>query len=492
MTRALMLQGTGSDVGKSLIAAGLARSLANRGLAVRPFKPQNMSNNAAVTMEGGEIGRAQAVQALAARVPPSVHMNPLLLKPESPTGCQVILQGQRVGAFHTRDFMRERTKFMPKVLESFHILARQADIIIVEGAGSPAEVNLREGDLANMGFAEAANVNVILVGDIHRGGVIASIVGTFAILAPPDAARIKGIIINNFHGDISLFEEGRRLVERSIAAPVLGVIPHFAGAAKLPAEDSLGLDRRAKASPAEIEIAVLRFPRISNFDDLDPLQLEPGVNLTFVQEGQPIGGNVKLVVLPGSKSTAADLAFIKAQGWDVDLKAHVRRDGHVIGICGGYQMLGRAIHDPDGLEGAPSSVSALGLLDVETTLEQEKTLKLTHARHAASNTELNGYEIHLGRTSGPDCERPFSHVDGRPEGARSADGKIAGTYLHGCFANDDFRRALLSDLGRKNISGVIYQRIVDDTLDDLAVLLEKHLDLDRVLEIASPIKTLHA
>src|SRR5688572_9530863 len=376
LTRAIMLQGTGSNVGKSLIAAGLARAFANRGLKVRPFKPQNMSNNAAVTVDGGEIGRAQALQAVAARVPPSVHMNPVLLKPESPTGAQVIVQGQRRATLKARDFMRTRREYLPQVMESFHKLCTEADLVIVEGAGSPAEINLRDGDIANMGFAEAAGIDVILVGDVHRGGVIASIVGTFKVLSRSDAARLKAVLINNFHGDMSLFGEGRKIIEKLTRRPVLGVIPHFAAARRLPAEDALALEETIEQGGGGLKIAVLRLPRIANFDDLDPLRLEPGVTLHFVQAGETVPADAKLVIIPGSKSTIADLVFLKIQGWDIDLRAHMRRGGRVLGICGGYQMLGRVVHDPGGLEGPPGSAEGLGLLDVETILSPRKELTL--------------------------------------------------------------------------------------------------------------------
>ena len=484
MARALMIQGTGSDVGKTLLVAGMARAFANRGLSVRPFKPQNMSNNAAVTVDGGEIGRAQALQALAARIAPTVHMNPVLLKPESPTGSQVILQGRRVDTFEARDFLRQRPFLLKAVLDSFRILARTADLILVEGAGSPAETNLRIGDIANMGFADAADIDALLVGDVHRGGVIASIVGTFKVLAPADSARLKGVVINNFHGDLSLFGGGREILERETGVPVLGVVPHFPDAAKLPAEDSLALEGRMTPQDGRIRIAVLKLPRIANFDDLDPLRLEPDVSMTFVNPGDAIPADAKLVVLPGSKSTMADLEDVHVQGWDIDLKAHVRRGGHVLGICGGYQMLGRAVHDPSGIEGQKGTLSGLGILDVETTLTCDKRLALTEAVHTPSQSLVSAYEIHLGETEGPDCVRPFFHIDGRPEGARSADGRISGTYLHGCFVNDAFRQSYLAELGNSQGQSFSYAKVVDSTLDALAEHLSAHLDLDRVLGFA--------
>jgi adenosylcobyric acid synthase len=484
MTQAIMIQGTGSDVGKSLIVAGLARAFSNRGLSVRPFKPQNMSNNAAVTVDGGEIGRAQALQAVAARVAPMVHMNPVLLKPESPTGSQVVVQGKRFKTLDAREFLRQRPALLPAIVESFRLLARNADLILIEGAGSPAETNLRDGDTANMGFAEAVDVDAVLVGDVHRGGVIASIVGTFKVLPPADAARLKGVIVNNFHGDASLFDDGRDMIERMTGTPVLGVVPHFADAARLPAEDSLALERSVADQHGRIRIAVLKLPRIANFDDLDPLRLEPDVAVTFVSPGETIPTDARLVVLPGSKSTIADLKDLYAQGWDLDLKAHVRRGGRVLGICGGYQMLGRAVHDPSGIEGPAGSVQGLGLLDVETTLTREKQVVLTEAVHNPSQSQVAAYEIHLGETAGPDCARPFFHVRGRPEGACSADWRVSGTYLHGCFAGDAFRRSYLSELGSPQGRSFSYAKLIDATLDGLAEHLSTHIDLGRVLGLA--------
>jgi adenosylcobyric acid synthase len=481
--RAIMLMGTGSDVGKSLIAAGLVRAFTRRGLRVRPFKPQNMSNNAAVTSDGGEIGRAQALQARAAGVEPSVHMNPVLLKPETTSGAQVVVQGQRIASMSARDYFGARSRFLPAILESFHILAEGADLVIVEGAGSPGEINLRDGDLANMGFAAAANVPALLVGDIHRGGVIASIVGTFAILPPADRSRLKGFIINKFYGDINLFSEGRRFLESETGTPCLGIVPYFPEAAALPAEDAVALENQLTARPSKIVVAVLRLPRIANFDDLDPLRLEPDVSLSFVQPGTPIPADARLVIIPGSKSTIADLAAVRREGWDIDLAAHIRRGGHVLGLCGGYQMLGRMVHDPEGLEGPAGSTGGLAQLDVETTLLAEKTLARATGTHVESGLAITGYEIHLGSTTGPGCDRPFAYIDRHPEGATSRDNRVAGTYLHGCLASDEFRHWLLGTLGG-NGTGLRFERRIEDTLDGLALHLAQHLDLDRILALS--------
>jgi adenosylcobyric acid synthase len=473
-------------VGKSLIVAGLARAYANRGLRVAPFKPQNMSNNAAVTADGGEIGRAQALQARAARIDPSVHMNPILLKPETTTGAQVIVQGKRQASMTARAYFRSRTQYLGACVESFHHMACRSDLVLVEGAGSPGEINLRQGDIANMGFAEAANLPAVLIGDIHRGGVIASIAGTFDILPPEDRGRLKSFVINKFHGDPTLFAEGQTFLEKYTATPCLGVIPFFSQARKLPAEDAVALEEDLVTHSNDNKISVLRLPRIANFDDLDPLRLEPGVSVAFVQPGEPIPADSKLVIIPGSKSTIADLAALRREGWDIDLKAHVRRGGLVLGLCGGYQMLGRHIADPQGLEGKPETVEGLGLLDVETTLLPDKTLTRISGTHVMSGTPLQGYEIHLGKTAGPDCVRPFAVLEGRPDGAISASGQVMGSYLHGCFGSDQFRAKFLESLGVE-ASSLRFEQAVEETLEALAQHLEQHMDLDRLLSLAGTV-----
>ena len=477
---ALMLQGTGSNVGKSMLVAGLCRAARLRGMTVRPFKPQNMSNNAAVTEDGGEIGRAQALQALACGVAPHTDMNPILLKPETDVGAQVIVQGRRVATLRARDYARLKRDLMAPVLESFNRLKSQADLVIVEGAGSPAEVNLRANDIANMGFAAAAGVPVVLVGDIDRGGVIAQLVGSKVVLDPADAARIQGFIVNRFRGDPSLFDEGYSLIAEQTGWPGFGVVPWFDRAGLLPAEDAL--DLRPFGAGA-LKIACLAFSRIANFDDLDPLKMDPGVRLEMVRPGQPIPGDADLVILPGSKSTRGDLAFLRAQGWDIDLKAHHRRGGHILGICGGYQMLGRWVHDPEGLEGPPGSTEGLGYLAVETTMAPDKRLRQVAAVHAATGLAVQGYEIHLGRSTGPDCARPFAHLGPDPEGARSPDGRVEGSYLHGLFAADAFRAAWLGRFGA-TAAGFSYQAEVEGVLDALAAHLETHLDIPALLALA--------
>ena len=488
-TPALMIQATGSNAGKSTLVAGLARALVRRGLKVAPFKPQNMSNNAAVAVEGGEIGRAQAVQARAARMIPSVHMNPVLLKPETDSGAQVIVQGQRWGTLKAKNFLDKKAALLPAVLDSFARLAHEADIVLVEGAGSPAEINLRAGDIANMGFAAAADVPVVLAGDIDRGGVIASLAGTHLVLEPEERARIRGFIINKFRGDPRLFDQGLAAVTRLTGWPSLGLVPWLPRAAWLPAEDAVDLDR-VHASTASRVIAVPVLARIANFDDLDPLGMEPGVKLVFVRPGEAIPGNADVVILPGSKSTIGDLAFLRAQGWDIDIAAHVRRGGHVLGLCGGYQMLGQTIADPDGIEGPAATVEGLGLLDIATVMSADKSTRLVQGIHSATGAPIEGYEIHLGRSEGRDCIRPVVTIEGRPDGASTPDGRVQGTYVHGLFTGDAFRKAWLANLGIA--STLAYESQIESALEALADHLEAHLDIEAMLAIARSRQTTNA
>ncbi|EAU41881.1 cobyric acid synthase [Fulvimarina pelagi HTCC2506] len=488
-TPAIMLQGTGSDVGKSVLVAGLCRLFTRRGLSVRPFKPQNMSNNAAVaripgTTEFGEIGRAQWVQALACGTPATTLMNPVLLKPQSETGSQIVLNGKMAGSAKGRDYQALKGEFLKTVLESFEVLSEEADLVIAEGAGSPAEINLRANDIANMGFATAANVPVILVGDIDRGGVIASIVGTHTILPEADGRMIAGFLINKFRGDVSLFDDGLTAITGFTGWPSLGVVPFLPAANRLPAEDSVALERLAKqeSRQGDIVVAVPRLGRIANFDDCDPLAHEAGVSLVFVAPGEPLPESADLILIPGSKSTIADLQAFRANGWDRDLRRHIAKGGHVVGLCGGYQMLGRRVADPHGIEGPAGTSEGLGLLDVETTLAPEKTVREGSAT-SLGGEPLEGYEIHLGTTTGPDCARPVCRIGGTPDGATSADGKVFGTYLHGIFANDGFRRDLLARLGLR-ATGPSYRAGVEAALDEIAARLEEVVDCDRLLEIA--------
>jgi adenosylcobyric acid synthase len=478
-----MFQGTGSDVGKSLIVAGLARAFTLRGLAVRPFKPQNMSNNAAVTVEGGEIGRAQALQARAARTPASIHMNPVLLKPQSEIGAQIVVQGRVYGSAKAAAYQQMKNDLLPFVLDSFTRLRSEADIVLIEGAGSAAEVNLRANDIANMGFARAAAAPVVLIGDIDRGGVIASLVGTKAVLAPEDAALVCGFVVNKFRGDAALFAAGMERIAQATGWQALGLVPYFADARLLPAEDALALEQNRPSKPqARLRIAVPILPHIANFDDLDPLDAEPSVDLVRVRPGAALPGDADLIVLPGSKTTIADLAALRTAGFDIDIAAHRRRRGLVLGLCGGFQMLGRSIADPDGIEGPPAAVEGLGLLDVATTLSAEKRLEPVRGT-TSDGAPFTGYEMHMGVTEGPDCARPFARLaDGSPEGAVSADSRVLGTYVHGLFADDRQRAAWLARF--QGTVTIAYDVLVERTLDALAAHLAARLDLDRLLTLA--------
>ncbi len=471
-----MLQGTGSDVGKSLLAAGLCRALVRRGLAVRPFKPQNMSNNAAVTADGGEIGRAQALQARACGVAPHTDMNPVLLKPQTDVGAQVVVQGRVVGNATAKDYHALKPSLLPRVLESFCRLGEGADMVVVEGAGSAAEVNLRAADIANMGFAEAADVPVVLVGDIDRGGVIAAIVGTHALLPPAERARVAGYVINKFRGDPALFTPALDIIKQATGWDCFGVLPWFPQARRLPAEDAASLAGGASHGRG-YHVAVPMLGRIANFDDFDPLAAEPGVRLSMVPPGRPLPADADLIVLPGSKATIADLAFLRAQGWDIDLLAHWRRGGRVLGICAGYQMLGRSVADPDGIEGPPGSVPGLGLLEVDTVMTREKRL-VDITGTDFQGRPVQGYEMHMGRTQGPDCARPLLTLAGHPDGARSSDGRVMGCYLHGLFGSNEFRAGVIGG------AGVDYQAQVEQVLDQLAEHLEQHLDMDGLLRVS--------
>lgn len=480
---ALMLQGTGSDVGKSVLVAGLCRAFANRGLRVLPFKPQNMSNNAAVTIDGGEIGRAQALQAIACRAEAHTDMNPVLLKPQADHTSQLVVQGRVRGTLGSGNFRTARGALLAEVMESFGRLRQACDIVVVEGAGSPAEINLRAGDIANMGFARAAQVPVVLVGDIDRGGVIASVVGTRAVLDTADAAMIRGFIINKFRGDPALFADGYRAIEERSGWRGYGLVPWLPATARLPSEDAVRLERlAAQRGGKRILIACPILPRISNFDDLDPLLLEPGVEVAMVPPGQPIPAEAALVVLPGSKATLADLAAVRAQGWDIDILAHRRRGGMILGLCGGYQMLGTRIADPLGVEGAPGEAAGLGLLDVVTVLTPAKALR--HVAGEALGARFDGYEMHMGETTGRAAQRPFAVFDdGRGDGAVSADGRVMGSYVHGLLADPAQRAALLALVGTAG-GGIDYAASVDAALDEIAAALETHLDIDGLMALA--------
>ncbi|WP_157217819.1 cobyric acid synthase [Flavisphingomonas formosensis] len=479
---ALMLQGTGSDVGKSVLVAGLCRALVRRGHSVLPFKPQNMSNNAAVTADGGEIGRAQALQAIACGAEPHSDMNPVLLKPQADRTSQLIVGGRVRGTLGAGNFRAARGALLGEVLESYRRLRARADIVVVEGAGSPAEINLRASDIANMGFARAANVPVVLIGDIDRGGVIAALVGTRTVVDPADAAMIRGFVINKFRGDPALFEDGYRQIEALSGWRGFGVVPWLPATARLPSEDAVVLERTAAATRGRLLIACPILPRISNFDDLDPLKLEPDVELAMIPPGRPIPAGAALVVLAGSKATIADLAALRAEGWDVDIRAHHRRGGAILGLCGGYQMLGRRIADPHGMEGPAGSAEGLGLLAVDTVLSAQKALRPVAG--TALSARFEGYEMHMGETDGPDTVRPLvTFDDGRIDGAISADGLVLGSYVHGLLADSRQRTALLARIGGTG-AGRDYRVSIDAALDEIAETLETHLDIDALVAMA--------
>jgi adenosylcobyric acid synthase len=480
--RTLMFQGTGSDVGKSLVVAGLCRAFAKRGLRVRPFKPQNMSNNAAVTDDGGEIGRAQALQARACGVPSSVDMNPVLLKPQSDVGSQVVVQGKVIGNARAREYQALKPRLMSAVLESYARVRADADLVLVEGAGSAAEINLREGDIANMGFAHAADCPVALIGDIDRGGIFAQILGVKAAIASEDAAMIVGFIVNKFRGDANLFLSGMMALEGHTQWRAFGLLPFFPDASRLPAEDAFSIGEAQVSSGTGVTIAVPMLARIANFDDFDPLRMEPSVRLVFVRPGEPLPV-CDLVILPGSKATIADLQFFRDQGWDIDLKAHARRGGRILGVCGGYQMLGASVADPHGMEGSPGAIDGMKLLDVATVLTGEKALRQVEGQCLINDAPFRGYEMHIGETSGPDCTRPLLRfADGRLDGAISGSGRIAGAYVHGLFADDRQRAAWLSSLGAS--ADMAYEPTIERTLDALADHCEAHLDCDALLGAA--------
>jgi adenosylcobyric acid synthase len=488
MASAIMLQGTGSDVGKTVLVAGLCRAARKRGFGVRPFKPQNMSNNAAVAeldglARGGEIGRGQWLQALACGVAPTVHMNPILLKPQTDIGSQVIVQGRMAGEARARDYQALKPKLMEAVLDSWGRVGEGADLVIVEGAGSPAEINLRANDIANMGFATRAGVPVVLVGDIDRGGVIASVVGTHRVLSDADRAMVAGYVINKFRGDASLFDAGIAAIGDFTGWRSFGVVPWLKAAGRLPAEDSVVLERLASGEARGLKVAVPMLSRIANFDDLDPLKAEPSVEVVFVPPGKKLPQDAGLVVVPGSKSTIGDLLHLRQNGWDGDLERHVRRGGHVVGICGGFQMLGKIVRDPDGIDGGVAEAEGLGLLDVETVMAPEKTVRKVTARSAVFDLPLEGYEIHLGHTTGPDCARPSAIIDNVPDGAVSPDGKVLGTYLHGFFGADAFRARFLESLGVRSAMAD-YRGQVETALDEIAAELERHLDCDAIFALA--------
>jgi len=485
----LMIQGCGSDVGKSVLVAGLCRLFTNRGITVRPFKSQNMSNNAAVTSGGGEIGRAQALQARACRTKPTVDMNPVLLKPQSDVGAQLIVRGRMSGNFDASAHGRDKRALLEVAVESYRRLALEAQLVIVEGAGSPAETNLRKHDIANMGFAQALGLPVVLVGDINRGHVIASLVGAHTVLDAADRALIRGFIVNKFCGNSRLFDAGVQRIVAHTGWPSIGVVPWLRAAGRLPSEDGVQLEdiNATRVPGSRFKIVVPQLARIANFDDFDPLREEPDVELVFVPPGRPLPRDAALIVIPGTKSTIADMEFMRAQGWDVDVLSHVRHGGRVLGICGGYQMLGRSISDPNGIEGPPRTVPGLGLLDVETVMTGDKTLREVAGAlegAGAGTVAFAGYEMHIGSTTGVGVARPFlQFADGSTDGAVSADGRIAGCYVHGLFSETQARAALVASIGAAP-SQDDHNARVDAALDEIAGELERCLDIPALVAIA--------
>jgi adenosylcobyric acid synthase len=482
--KALMVQGTTSDAGKSTLVTALCRALLRRGIRVAPFKPQNMALNAAVTQDGGEIGRAQAVQAQACRLEAHTDMNPVLLKPTTDTGAQVIIQGRAIGNLNATDYHAYKRTARAAVLDSYARLAAQYEAVIVEGAGSPAEINLREGDIANMGFAEAVDCPVILVADIDRGGVFAHLVGTLALLSASERARVKGFVINRFRGDLSLLKPGLDWLEQETGKPVLGVLPYLHGL-HIDAEDAIPAleGRGARWEGEKLRVVVPVTPRISNHTDLDPLRYHPAVEMHLVGPGQAIPP-ADLIILPGSKNVRADLAFLRAQGWESAIRRHLRYGGKLIGLCGGFQMLGRSIADPHGIEGEPGTSPGLGWLEIDTVLEPEKQLRQVTGRLCLDDAMLTGYEIHAGITRGAGLTRPAARLEWGPDGAISPDDQVLGTYVHGLFDHPEACAALLSWAGLKDgppAPDMAWLR--EQGIERLADNVEEHLDMERIITI---------
>ncbi|NWG86295.1 MAG: cobyric acid synthase [Hydrogenophilaceae bacterium] len=477
----LMVQGTTSDAGKSLLVTALCRWLARQDVRVAPFKPQNMALNSAVTVEGGEIGRAQAVQAQACGLAPHSDMNPVLLKPNTDVGAQVILQGRAIGNMDAQDYHDYKRQARAAVLQSHARLAGQYRVIVAEGAGSPAEINLRANDIANMGFAEAVDCPVILIADIDRGGVFAHISGTLDLLSESERSRVAGFVINRFRGDIALLQSGLDWLEQKTGKPVLGVLPYLNGL-HLEAEDALPREANAQTGEGKLRVIVPALPRISNHTDLDPLRLHPQVDLRFVGPGEALP-SADLIVLPGSKSVRADLAWLRAQGWDAAIARHLRYGGKLIGLCGGYQMLGGAIHDPHGIEGEPGSSEGLAYLAMQTTLEREKQLRNVRGRLSLDDAEVQGYEIHAGISEGPGLTRPVVQLEHGPDGAISPDGQVLGTYLHGLFESPTACAALLAWAGLVAAERHDYHALREQAIERLADAVAEHLDTARLHEL---------
>jgi adenosylcobyric acid synthase len=475
-TQALMVQGTTSDAGKTVLVAGLCRVLARRGMAVAPFKPQNMALNSAVTADGGEIGRAQAVQAFACGIEPTTDMNPILLKPNSDIGAQVIVHGKARQDMDAVAYHKYKPVVMSDVMASFGRLQQQYKTVVIEGAGSPAEINLREHDIANMGFAELADVPVIIVADIDRGGVFAHLYGTLALLSESEQARVVGFVINRFRGDISLLESGLTWLEEKTGKPVIGVLPYLHGL-MLEAEDAININQH-KGDGELLKVVVPVLKRISNHTDFDPLRMHPNVDLVFVPKGQPLPA-ADLIILPGSKSVRSDLAFLREQGWDQQIARHLRFGGKVMGICGGYQMLGRTVADPAGIEGEPGSSEGLGYLPIDTELQADKHLRQVKGTLQLPDQQpvaITGYEIHAGETLGVTADAPVL-LEAGPDGAMDDLQQVFGCYVHGIFESEDACRAILEWVGLNNAQGVDFAALREEGIDRVADAIETSLDL---------------
>lgn len=477
-SKALMVQGTTSDAGKSVLVAGLCRVLARKGVNVAPFKPQNMALNSAVTPDGGEIGRAQAVQALASNIESSVHMNPVLLKPQSDTGAQVIFQGKATTTVDAIGYQSYKKTALPIVMESFAILQQQYDTVLIEGAGSPAEINLRENDIANMGFAEEADVPVIIVADIDRGGVFAHLYGTLALLSESEQQRVKGFVINRFRGDISLLQSGLDWLEQKTGKPVIGVLPYLHGF-DLEAEDAINVEQ-VIGETSRLNVVVPILPRISNHTDFDALRVNPDINFRYVANGQRMD-NADLVILPGSKAVRSDLEYLRSQGWDTDIQRHIRLGGKVMGICGGYQMLGEWIHDPLGIESTAGSSVGLGYLQVDTELKPHKTLTNVQGTLTLGDqtSTVSGYEIHAGITS--TCgSAPIALDSSTVDGAISDCNQVFGSYLHGIFDDPQAANTIFRWAGAGNVAQADHKANQQRAIDRIADAIEQHLDLKQL------------
>lgn len=488
-TPTIMFQGTGSSVGKSIIVAGLCRLFTKKGISVAPFKPQNMSNNAAATYDGGEIGRAQAFQAIAARMEPSILNNPILLKPQSEKGSQLIINGKFTKSVSAHEYQKLKSSLMPYVEDAYDNLAQNHELILVEGAGSPAEINLRSGDIANMGFASKLSIPTVIIGDIDRGGVIASLVGTNEVLDDVDKKNIVGFIINKFRGDPSLFESGIDEIKNRTNWHFLGMIPFYNNISKLPAEDSHDLDKilyNHSKPEATLNIGIPILSKISNFDDIDPLRIQKNINLHYIRPGEPFPKKLDIILLMGSKSTITDLEDLKSNRWDEAINRHKKNNGIIIGLCGGYQMLGQTIGDPKKLESNKEIIKGLGLLNVETKMSQKKIVTKISGIHIQTDHKIDGYEIHIGKTFGEDCKRPLFYINDRYDGAMSEDGKVLGTYIHGVFHNKELIEWLFKICDKNITNDKIsdYNKILDENLDDLSDHLEDYVDWKLILELS--------